>query len=109
MVTGEYGYLAPDGVYRTTVYSSSPQTGYVVLAQTRKQRGKEEDKEFEFNYTTVDSKVNHEGHHHEVKTCIIWCHYPSLYAGYWIPRHLPSRAVLVGQCGWVPEGGDLHS
>ena len=70
MVTGEYGYLAPDGVYRTTVYSSSPQTGYVVLAQTREQRGKEEDKEFEFNYTTVDSQVNHEGHHHEVTPCI---------------------------------------
>ena len=75
MVTGEYGYLAPDGVYRTTVYSSSPQTGYVVLAQTREQRGKEEDKEFEFNYTTVDSQVNHEGHHHEVTPCIMWCHY----------------------------------
>jgi hypothetical protein len=41
MVTGEYGFLSADGVYRTTVYTSSPQTGYVVVAQTREERGRQ--------------------------------------------------------------------
>ena len=69
MVIGEYGFLTADGVYRTTAYTSSPQTGFVVLSQTEEERGvkmeKERDKELYFNYTTKDSLVNNEGHHHE--------------------------------------------
>ena len=70
MVTGEYGFLSADGVYRTTVYTSSPQTGYVVVAQTREERGRQEEQErkeeFDFNYTTQDNLVTNQGHHHEV-------------------------------------------
>ena len=72
MVTGEYGFLSADGVYRTTVYTSSPQTGYVVVAQTREERGRQEEQErkeeFDFNYTTQDSLQNNQGHHHEVSS-----------------------------------------
>ena len=57
---GEYGSLAADGVYRTTVYTSSPHTGYVVVAQTREQRDQQVDKQYQFNYTTRDSKENQE-------------------------------------------------
>ena len=72
MVTGEYGFLSADGVYRTTVYTSSPQTGYVVVAQTREERGRQEEQErkevFDFNYTTQDNLVTNQGHHHEVSS-----------------------------------------
>ena len=76
-MTGEYGYLTADGVYRTTVYTSSPYGGYVVLAQTKEERGsehftgmqegREKKKEFDFNYTVKDSPVTNKGHHHEVR------------------------------------------
>ena len=73
MVTGEYGYLTDDGVYRTSVYTSSPHTGFMVLAQTEEKRGvkMEKEMEFYFNYTTKDSLVTNEGHHHEVTTVYI--------------------------------------
>ena len=47
VVTGEYGYLTADGVYRTTVYTSSHKTGFVVLAQTEEERRVKMEKESE--------------------------------------------------------------
>jgi hypothetical protein len=53
-----------------TVYTSSPQTGFVVLAQTEEERRVKMEKEWEFyfNHTTKDSLANNEGHQHEEVT-----------------------------------------
>ena len=57
VVRGEYGFLSPDGVYRTTVYTSSANTGFMVVAQTREQRDQQENKEYEYLYSTKNSQV----------------------------------------------------
>ena len=38
VVAGEFGFLAADGIYRTTIYKASPHGGYRVLGQTRELR-----------------------------------------------------------------------
>ena len=76
VVSGEYGYLTPDGVYRTTVYTTTQGGAFVVLAQTTEKRGAstegvmrlpERKKEFAFDYTTQDSRATNQRHHHEVR------------------------------------------